>query len=88
MTVTIFEIMERRGTVVVHQGKNLRVILDHARRFRVGGTSIWQDGCYLRVSFPDGAYCTTAFADQTALRDWIADRVKYGRGRFIAGAPA
>ncbi len=87
MSVTIFEITERRGAVVVHQGKNLRVILDHARRFKVGGTSIWRDGYYLRVSFPDGTYCTTAFQDQTVLRDWIADRVKHGRGRFISGAP-
>lgn len=67
---------------VFRRGKNLRVITDYARSFKWSVTKLRRTGRTLHVSFPEGSYCTTLFADPTVLKDWIDGRIKYGRGKF------
>lgn len=67
---------------VFRTGKNLRVIQEYARTFKYDTTKLRQRGKTLIVMFPEGSRCETPFADATVLRDWIADRVRFGRGRF------
>jgi len=71
---------------IIHRSKNLRGILDHARRYRLSGIhTLQQKDKTLFVVFADGATCRTQFADPTVLRDWIDGRCK--RGMFVRASP-
>lgn len=74
---------------VVCATRNLRGILEYARRQRIGRQTllaqVGADAKTLRVAFPDEATCVTEFASAAVLEKWIADRVKHGRGKFKAG---
>lgn len=69
--------------ITVREGKNLRVILDHARGLAtLGPTKLTQRGCLLNAQFPDGAQSVVRFADHAVLATWIQARVQHGRGKF------
>ena len=64
---------------VVSTSRNLRGILDYARKHPARLFSI--EKC-LYVTFDNKALSRVEFADKTVLTAWIADRIKYGRGKF------
>lgn len=69
--------------ITVREGKNLRVILDHARGLAsLGPTRLTQKGYLLNAQFPDGAKSVVRFADHALLATWIQARVQHGRGKF------
>ena len=80
----LVEIKNEDGEVF-SRSKNLRGIFTHARRFKWNATALAQNGKTLQVVFPDRSTCRVEFADANVLRDWINNRVKYGRGRFMKG---
>lgn len=65
----------------VAEGRNLRVIRDYGRR-TLGVHAMFQRDRELRVYFANGAECRIEFADASVLRDWITNRIRYGRGRW------
>ena len=65
--------------------RNLRCIMDYARKFPHGATELRKHKRWLHVRFPDGSTCATRFSDATVLRDWIKDRIRFGRGKFNNG---
>jgi len=67
---------------IVRTSKNLACIMTHARDFRFD-TKLHQDGYTLHVNYSNKDQCSTRFADQTVLRDWISDRVRFGRGKYV-----
>lgn len=69
--------------ITVREGKNLRVILDHARTLvSLGPTKLTQKGYLLNAQFPDGAKSVVRFADHSVLATWIVARVQHGKGKF------
>lgn len=69
--------------ITVREGKNLRVILDHARGLApLGPTRLAQRGHMLNAQFPDGAKSVVRFADHAELAAWIQARVQHGKGKF------
>jgi len=75
--------------IVLHRSRNLRAIMEYAARceksrFCFGPTELEQDRYRLTAHFPDGSTCKTDFADEKVLRKWITDRVRFGRGKFVA----
>jgi len=69
--------------ITVREGKNLRVILDHARGLAsLGPTTLTQQGSLLNAQFPDGAKSVVRFADHVELANWIQARVQHGKGSF------
>lgn len=78
------EIKDSRGRVI-RRSKNLRGVSAHARGFRFCDVhTLTQDGCTLHVHYANGDTCETHFADASVLRGWINNRVRYGRGRWVA----
>jgi hypothetical protein len=70
----------------IRRGRSLRIIMEHARGYRPRDVhTLSQQGKVLHVHYADGAKCTTVFADEAVLGDWIAARVRYGRGRWKSG---
>lgn len=69
--------------ITVREGKNLRVILDHARGLAtLGPTKLTQKGYLLNAQFPDGARSVVRFADHAVLATWIQARIQHGKGNF------
>ena len=69
--------------ITVREGKNLRVILDHARGLAsLGPTKLTQKGYLLNAQFPDGAKSVVRSADHAVLATWIQSRVQHGKGKF------
>jgi hypothetical protein len=69
--------------ITVREGKNLRVILDHARGLAtLGPTKLTQKGYLLNAQFPDGARSVVRFADHAVLTTWIQARIQHGKGKF------
>lgn len=70
--------------VPVQWSRNLRCIPDRARELGFG--TVLQihpeQANLLQVTFRDGSYCHTAFNDPRVLAQWIANRIRYGRGKF------
>lgn len=79
-----------KGSMLVTQGRNLRVVHDRARKlFREYGITrptrigIGDDNPRLLVViFPDGSECLHEFASATVLREYIGDRIRLGRAKF------
>lgn len=65
----------RQGKVI-HRSRNLRGLLDYARRNSVQAVSINRlpEGAMLIVRFFNGATCSTAFADCSVCIGWIKAR--------------
>ena len=79
------EICNAQGQVI-HRSKNLRGILDHARRTWVqqAVAAPAPDGKgILHVTFGDGSTCQTAFADFTVLCWWLGSRRSWAGSRRI-----
>jgi hypothetical protein len=76
MTVTI----NLNGNLVA-SSKNLRGILDYARKVPVHRVAIYRnlngDGL-LCVTFDNGANCQTTFASYTVCIDWVKSRRSWG----------
>jgi len=69
--------------ITVREGKNLRVVLDHARGLAsLGPTKLTQKGYLLNAQFPDGAQSVVRFADHAVLATWIQARIQHGKGKF------
>jgi hypothetical protein len=69
--------------ITVREGKNLRVILDHARGLAsLGPTKLTQKGYLLNAQFPDGAKSVVRFTDHASLANWIEARIQHGNGKF------
>lgn len=85
----MIEIVNPQG-VVIHRSRNLRGILDHARRTWLEAAVAWPapgGRGRLSVTFGDGATCVTAFADFTVLCCWLQARRSWAGARRIAGGP-
>jgi len=63
--------------VTIRRSKNLRGIMDHARRF-ARPCQLRQDGHDLYVTFANGDTCKATFADSGVLSSWISARVRIG----------
>jgi hypothetical protein len=77
---------------VVRKSKNLRGILDHARRVGVKDAQAFYDhgtvtkgGGLLRVEFGDGNMVYAAFADYAVLNRWLKARRSWGDVRHYYG---
>lgn len=67
----------RKNGQTIHRSKNLRGILDHARRTGVRCAFVQQDadgGAVLDVCFSDDSHCRTSFADFSVCREWVKGR--------------
>ena len=64
---------------VVNKSRNLRGMMEYARKY---GAKLSQDDNILHAQYGNGATLETTFADESVLKDWIAARIKYGRGNF------
>lgn len=68
---------------IIARSKNLRGLLDHARRVPPVSARLVRfsyDGPYqLRVKFSNGSYAIAPFADWRVAADWIKARRSWGR---------
>lgn len=67
---------------IVSQSRNLRGILNYARKYTYGN-ELAMDGKKLIVCFRGGETSETFFACEKVLKQWIINRVKYGKGKFV-----
>jgi hypothetical protein len=84
-------IIKRLDYSIAAKGRNLRIIGDYARK-----TSGWPSApavihanpgsTMLLVWFADGAACCHEFADALILAQYVKDKIRNSRGRFIAYA--
>lgn len=66
---------------IVAQSRNLRAVLAYGRKI-AGCHMMTASDKTLKVFYTNGAECETEFADASVLRDWVATRIRYGRGRW------
>lgn len=88
--VTIYD---RCGRVIA-TSRNLRGILDRARKLQRQGTTTLvpisgmanvnagAEGI-LMVIFPDQSFTFTRFVSNVVMRKWSKDRIIHGRGKFV-----
>ena len=71
----------RRCGEVVRRSRNLRGILDYARKQPVTSVSITRthDGATVYVNFYDNAVCLCTFGCFTVARDWFTNRRSWGK---------
>ena len=84
----MIEIVNTHGKVI-HRSRNLRGILDHARRTWVEEAVVCpaaQGRGLLSVIFGDGSTCRTEFADFTVLCWWLRARRSWAGVRRISGS--
>jgi len=83
----------KRGRRVLHRSRNLRGLLDHARRAgppvcvtlrRVGPMSALQP-FRMVATFPDGSQGFAAWADWRVAGDWLRARRSWGRPQATTG---
>lgn len=77
---------------IVARSKNLRGILDRARKLQADGATTLSakrllsgDEGHLIARFPDGSWCITGFSSLRVLEHWINLRITHGKGKFIKG---
>jgi len=81
----MIEIVNADGKVI-HRSRNLRGILDHARRTWIEeavARPAPEGRGFLRVTFGDGSTCQTEFADFTVLCWWLRSRRSWAGVRRI-----
>lgn len=81
----MIEIVDPRGRII-HRSRNLRGILDHARRTWVEeavATPAEEGKGILSVTFGDGATCRTEFASYQVLCWWLRSRRSWAGVRRI-----
>lgn len=74
---------------VIHRSRNLRGVLDHARRSWVAeavAEPLPRGKGLLRVTFGDGGTCVTEFASFAVLCTWLRARRSWAGCRRIAHA--
>jgi hypothetical protein len=77
----------RPDGAIAHHSKNLRGVLDHARRVGLVSAQAFpmEDGCgVLAVIFRDGCICLTVFHSFTVLCHWLRSRRSWVGVRRIA----
>ena len=76
-----------RDLKIISRSKNLRGIMDYARNQQWCGKTQLEINPILPkelwVRFPGGATATVQFKSAQVLHDWIANRVKFGKGKFM-----
>ncbi len=85
----MIEISNPQGQVS-HRSRNLRGVLDHARRAGLWSAHAYPSACgqgLLGVTFADGAQCQVEFASYVVLCDWLRARRSWAGARSIAGGP-
>ena len=81
------EIRNKQGQVI-RRSRNLRGILDHARRVGLDEACAYpreRGRGLLCVAFADGSTCQTEFADYTVLCWWLQARRSWAGVRRIDG---
>lgn len=81
----MIEIVDLRGRII-HRSRNLRGILDHARRTWVEeaeATPGEEGKGILHVTFGDGSTCRTEFASYQVLCWWLRSRRSWAGARRI-----
>lgn len=71
--VEIYNVRKER----IRTSRNLRAILDHARRVPVDYAAAMRDsdgGALLHIDFANGDYTRVSFASYTIARNWINSR--------------
>ena len=84
----MIEIVASDGTVM-HRSKNLRGVLDHARRSWVEEAVAYpapEGRGLLKVTYGDGCRCRTEFGSFQVLCDWLRARRSWAGSRRIAGS--
>jgi hypothetical protein len=77
----------RSDSTIAHRSKNLRGLLDHARRVGLISAQAFpiEDGCgVLAVAFRDGCICVTVFQSFIVLCHWLQARRSWTGVRRIA----
>lgn len=66
--------------MLIHTSRNLRGILDHARRTPVTGAMVehTSGGAKLTVNYLDGSTGFANFADHKICHDWVLSRRSWG----------
>lgn len=85
----MIEIVNPQGAVI-HRSRNLRGVLDHARRAGLRSVHAYPSARgqgLLGVTFADGAQCRVRFASYAVLCDWLRARRSWAGARRIAGGP-
>jgi hypothetical protein len=84
----MIHIMDTNGNTI-HTSRNLRGILDHARRVGIERASVLpkghtedDEGCLI-VNFADGSMCITIFVSYTVLCNWLRARRSWAGTRVI-----
>jgi hypothetical protein len=84
----MIEIHNQHGKVI-HRSRNLRGILDHARRVGLWAANAYpqEDGKgMLCVTFADASRCEAQFASYQVLCQWLCARRSWAGARHINGS--
>ena len=84
----MIEIVAPDGAVM-HRSKNLRGVLDHARRSWIEEAVAYpapEGRGVLQVTYGDGCTCHTEFASYEVLCGWLRARCSWAGSRRIAGS--